>query len=224
MLIPSGSSNSKTAWTVTRLDAVFAKANLMAHNFKANKSLNFMWFLLFLFAPSLQYRGLELRPPCNLTVDVGNERCDKNATIRYHLDAETLNCLPFKYTGCGGNANNFRTSSECRFKCLPMDYLKCPANFPPTPRPDGTVDCDEVIKKCPEGSSCQRGFVVGICCDNKNLEKYHANVKPDCGHKKMVKDKTNEFNMILLGKSCDHHFCPDGAECHRGAYFAYCCQ
>ncbi|KAK6043388.1 Kunitz/Bovine pancreatic trypsin inhibitor domain protein, partial [Cooperia oncophora] len=141
---------------------------------------------------------LELRPPCNLTVDTGDENCDKNATIKYHLDAETLNCLPFKYAGCGGNANRFRSSSECRMRCLPMDYLKCPANSPPTHRADGTSDCDEVTKKCPEGSSCQRGFVVGICCDNKNLEKYYANVKPDCGHKKVVKDKSIEFPVSFL--------------------------
>ncbi|PIO67576.1 hypothetical protein TELCIR_10665 [Teladorsagia circumcincta] len=71
-----------------------------------------MWLLLLLVVPSLQHKGLDLRPPCNLTVDMGDANCEKNATIK----------------------------------------------------------------------------------------------------------------TILFGKSCDHQFCPDGAECHRGAYFAYCCQ
>ncbi|KHJ88126.1 Kunitz/Bovine pancreatic trypsin inhibitor domain protein [Oesophagostomum dentatum] len=123
---------------------------------------------------------------------MGDENCNETASIRYYLDAETLTCLPFKYTGCGGNGNNFESNSRCHFKCIPMDYLNCPANTPPAKRADGSVHCDEQ-NKCPEGSTCRRGFVVGICCDNKAIERYNANQKPDCGHKKAVKDTTSDF-------------------------------
>ncbi|VDO84759.1 unnamed protein product [Heligmosomoides polygyrus] len=154
---------------------------------------------------------------------MGEENCDKNASIRYHLDVETLTCLPFKFTGCGGNTNNFESSSDCHMKCIPMDFLMCPANTPPSTRPDGSSDCDD-RKPCPKGSTCRRGFVVGLCCDDKAIEKYSANQKPDCGRKKVVKDRSTEFPMVLFGKSCDHQFCPEGAECHGGPFFAYCCQ
>ncbi|VDL62435.1 unnamed protein product [Nippostrongylus brasiliensis] len=133
--------------------------------------------------------------------------------FRYHLDVETLTCLPFKFTGCGGNSNNFPSSSECHFK---LDYLNCPANRPAVKRADGSSYCDDVVK-CPEGSSCRRGFVVGLCCDNKDIGR---GICTPVKHTVSFKN----FQTVLIGKSCDHHFCPDGAECHRGPFFAYCCQ
>uniref|UniRef100_A0A7I4YW21 BPTI/Kunitz inhibitor domain-containing protein n=1 Tax=Haemonchus contortus TaxID=6289 RepID=A0A7I4YW21_HAECO len=161
---------------------------------------------------------------CNFTVDMGDKPCDQRATIRYHFDAETESCLAFKYTGCGGNTNNFNSESNCYLECSPADHLNCPANSPPTLRPDGSADCDREKRKCPEGSSCEMGFAVGICCGDKNLEKYNANIRPDCGDRKVVLEDESEFAGTMLGKSCDHQFCPLGAECHRGTYFAYCCQ
>uniref|UniRef100_A0A7I4YUD0 BPTI/Kunitz inhibitor domain-containing protein n=1 Tax=Haemonchus contortus TaxID=6289 RepID=A0A7I4YUD0_HAECO len=168
--------------------------------------------------------GLESIRRCNFPVDMGDKNCDHRASIKYHFDAETMTCLPFKYTGCGGNANNFYSKLECTNECLPMDHLKCPANSPPALRSDGSSDCDKEKRKCPEGSSCKMEFAVGICCDDKNLEKYIANMRPDCGDRKVVMDGDGTFDTIMLGKSCDHQFCPLGAECRRGAYFAYCCQ
>nr|CDJ96140.1 Proteinase inhibitor I2 domain containing protein [Haemonchus contortus] len=168
--------------------------------------------------------GRKVIRPCNYSLDMGDKHCDEDATIRYHFDAETKRCLPFKYTGCGGNANNFNRKSHCYDECLPADYFDCPANSPPTRRPDGSADCDKEKRKCPEGSSCKMGFAVGICCDDKNLEKYKANIKPDCGDRKVVLEDEFDSAGTLLGKSCDHQFCPLEAECHRGTYFAYCCQ
>ncbi|VDO29866.1 unnamed protein product [Haemonchus placei] len=111
------------------------------------------------------------RNPCNYNVDMGDTLCDRDAAIKYHFDAETMTCLPFKFSGCGGNPNNFHSRSECTNECLPMDHLKCPANSPPVRRPDGSADCDKRSNKCPEGSSCKIGWQVGICCDNKDLGK-----------------------------------------------------
>uniref|UniRef100_A0A7I4YTW8 BPTI/Kunitz inhibitor domain-containing protein n=1 Tax=Haemonchus contortus TaxID=6289 RepID=A0A7I4YTW8_HAECO len=164
------------------------------------------------------------RNPCNYSVDLGDIPCDRDATIRYHFDAETMTCLPFKYTGCGGNANNFYSQSGCRHRCIPMDHLKCPANSPPVRRPDGTASCFKKNNECPKGSSCQVGWQVGICCDNKDLENYNKNIHPDCGGRKVVKEDHGGFKLILLGKSCQHQFCPKGTECRRGAFYAYCCQ
>ncbi|WKY11164.1 hypothetical protein Q1695_003034 [Nippostrongylus brasiliensis] len=134
-----------------------------------------------------------------------------------------MTCLAFRFTGCGGNSNNFASSTKCFDTCVPHDYNKCPANRPPVKRADGSSYCDDEVK-CPEGSSCRRGLWSGKCCDNKDIEKSRANYHPDCGGRKFVKVNPAGIWKPLFGKSCDHHFCPDGAECHHGPFFAYCCQ
>ncbi|VDM81614.1 unnamed protein product [Strongylus vulgaris] len=168
-------------------------------------------------------QAIDLRSPCNESVDLGDAECDKTPSIRYYMDNETLSCLPFKYSGCGGNENNFESTSACHFKCLPMDFLSCPANRPPVKKADGSPSCNHEMK-CPAGSTCHKGYIVGLCCDNKDAEKYRADQKPDCGHKKVVTEKYYGFPMTLLGKDCEHNFCPKGSECRRGHFYSYCCK
>uniref|UniRef100_A0A663LSG3 BPTI/Kunitz inhibitor domain-containing protein n=1 Tax=Athene cunicularia TaxID=194338 RepID=A0A663LSG3_ATHCN len=36
---------------------------------------------------------------------------------RYYYDTKTKSCKEFKYTGCGGNANNFVTEKDCYNVC-----------------------------------------------------------------------------------------------------------
>lgn len=43
--------------------------------------------------------------PCNQT------------TIRYFYDFSIKRCLPFAYSGCGGNGNNFETETACNASC-----------------------------------------------------------------------------------------------------------
>ncbi|EPB70937.1 hypothetical protein ANCCEY_09972 [Ancylostoma ceylanicum] len=143
-----------------------------------------MWQLLLLVALPLQIQGLDLRSPCNESVHLGDEICDKTPSIRYLVD-----------------------------------YLTCPANTPPVTRKDGTSHCDDNTK-CPKGSTCRKGFIVGLCCDNKAIgwelvriidpyihcsppsfiisEKYNANQKPDCGNKKLVTDRTLGYPVWFM--------------------------
>ncbi|KHJ79982.1 Kunitz/Bovine pancreatic trypsin inhibitor domain protein [Oesophagostomum dentatum] len=139
------------------------------------------------------------------------------------MDAETLTCLAFKYTGCGGNGNNFKSRTHCQLRCIPMDFINCPANTPAVKREDGTSHCDSE-HKCPEGSSCVEGFIFGKCCDNEASEKYIADRRPNCGNRQAVKDENRDYPITLLGKSCEHNFCPEGADCHKGNFYAYCCK
>ncbi|CAJ0599203.1 unnamed protein product [Cylicocyclus nassatus] len=44
---------------------------------------------------------------CRLPADLGD----------YFFDVETKTCFPFKYTGCGGNKNNFARKSQCYLAC-----------------------------------------------------------------------------------------------------------
>lgn len=36
---------------------------------------------------------------------------------RFYFDAKTNECKSFKYGGCGGNGNNFKTVEECETAC-----------------------------------------------------------------------------------------------------------
>nr|AGS15178.1 desmolaris [Desmodus rotundus] len=42
--------------------------------------------------------------------------CNANIT-RFYFDSGTTKCLPFRYTGCGGNDNNFTSRKSCRRAC-----------------------------------------------------------------------------------------------------------
>ncbi|XP_070604826.1 kunitz-type protease inhibitor 4 [Erythrolamprus reginae] len=37
---------------------------------------------------------------------------------RWYFDYERKECLPFSWSGCGGNENNFKDRLECQEACL----------------------------------------------------------------------------------------------------------
>jgi hypothetical protein len=41
-----------------------------------------------------------------------------NTFQRFYYNQTDKKCLPFDYTGCGGNLNNFITENECNIMCL----------------------------------------------------------------------------------------------------------
>lgn len=43
--------------------------------------------------------------------------CDRTDLIRWFYDSEDGICKQQRYTGCGGNANNFETHEECESRC-----------------------------------------------------------------------------------------------------------
>ncbi|KAI3410398.1 hypothetical protein GPALN_004499 [Globodera pallida] len=51
---------------------------------------------------------------CLLSVDRGS--CSGRQT-RYAFDRQKSQCVPFEYSGCGGNLNNFLTMQECQQIC-----------------------------------------------------------------------------------------------------------
>uniref|UniRef100_A0A914X5I6 BPTI/Kunitz inhibitor domain-containing protein n=1 Tax=Plectus sambesii TaxID=2011161 RepID=A0A914X5I6_9BILA len=40
------------------------------------------------------------------------------AAYFYHYDPSVDRCLPFSYSGCGGNTNRFQTEDECTHNCV----------------------------------------------------------------------------------------------------------
>ncbi|KAJ8036118.1 Papilin [Holothuria leucospilota] len=53
--------------------------------------------------------------PCSQVIDDG--LCFDDIE-RFAYNVQTLSCQPFRYTGCGGNSNNFLTESACNQRCV----------------------------------------------------------------------------------------------------------
>lgn len=55
---------------------------------------------------------------CRLSPNTGSPSCGiPHSFSRWHHDLSAAMCVPFNYTGCGGNANNFRSEIECQTVC-----------------------------------------------------------------------------------------------------------
>ncbi|CAI5450256.1 unnamed protein product [Caenorhabditis angaria] len=168
--------------------------------------------LLLIFA--LIFSSSALVPDvCAPKLDLG---CPKpNATqkseIRWHFDPELEQCFAFKYTGCGGNSNNFNTQTLCEALCLAVDRQTCPANTKPSSTCEAEKDCapSEYCKNRIMGSS--------ICCSKEVRTKFEHNFEICPQGKQLV-------GQDFLGKSCKSNFCPENSTCHDGAYFAVCCK
>lgn len=52
---------------------------------------------------------------CALPSDSGNCYARNE---RFYFDSASKECKEFIYGGCGGNANNFSSSDECKKTCL----------------------------------------------------------------------------------------------------------
>ncbi|XP_056280249.1 tissue factor pathway inhibitor a isoform X2 [Pseudoliparis swirei] len=61
--------------------------------------------------------------PCHLAEAPGPCR---GLMKRYFFDSSSQRCVHFFYGGCFGNANNFRSMSECRARCQSPDPTKTP--------------------------------------------------------------------------------------------------
>ncbi|KAK6754407.1 hypothetical protein RB195_013423 [Necator americanus] len=74
---------------------------------------------------------------CKLDRNRGTACRNATRSVRYFFDYKTFACLAFEYLGCGGNANNHRTSSECSSACLLPDLSGCSGMYPAARGPNG---------------------------------------------------------------------------------------
>uniref|UniRef100_A0A7E4V1T0 BPTI/Kunitz inhibitor domain-containing protein n=1 Tax=Panagrellus redivivus TaxID=6233 RepID=A0A7E4V1T0_PANRE len=140
--------------------------------------------------------------------------------IMYHFDKFTKRCLPFKFNGCGGNDNRFKTDNKCYFSCLPADYESCAFSTDPLKNEKGEdVLCGPAeglsvrTQECPTDYECVMFYPVGRCCQKKSEELLRESFNTKCP----------KGESTLLGKSCDDDFCPSDQTCHQGDIFAHCC-
>ena len=126
---------------------------------------------------------------CSMTADPGSCR---GQYMRYAYSVGTESCVPFTYTGCRGNLNNFLTLEDCMQSCK----MVRPAPSTEAPRiqqVDNTpVDC--VLSEWTEWTPCSvtcgtgrsekfRNILVedkngGIPCPKRNIKKRKCSGPP----------------------------------------------
>ncbi|CAB3248675.1 unnamed protein product [Arctia plantaginis] len=113
--------------------------------------------------------------------------CDADH-VRWYYNSTREQCLPFRYGGCLGNANNFDSRELCQTKC----------------EPDKTTDtCNLPIEQGPcagnfsrwgynsESRTCEQ-FIWGGCAGNNNQFKTQAACQLRCGTQNVVCSEQQE--------------------------------
>ncbi|XP_067682655.1 carboxypeptidase inhibitor SmCI-like [Haliotis asinina] len=97
------------------------------------------------------------------TAEVCNHKPDRGPCTafyrRYHFNPATQACQSFTYGGCGGNANNFQTITDCEKAC-----------FPTCAEPSDRGPCRPIINRYffnAETKTCET-FIYGGCGGNSN--------------------------------------------------------
>ncbi|VDL80470.1 unnamed protein product [Nippostrongylus brasiliensis] len=125
---------------------------------------------------------------CRLDRSKGNTCRGAKPSTRYFFDHTTFSCLSFEYLGCGGNDNNYKTSSDCYSNCMLREFLTGGASYTKISdrfdaayhpkcsngRSAYAIDMggwnSTVLGKsckdnfCPPGYKCQDGDIFAYCC------------------------------------------------------------
>ncbi|CAI4233347.1 unnamed protein product [Auanema sp. JU1783] len=152
-------------------------------------------------------------------LDLRRGTAGPNKGFRYYYDKELAMCFKYYFEGNDEGYNSFATEDDCFAYCIPQDYNTCGANK----SPNGF--CSDLMK-CPDHSSCRfGGFGFGICCDKQTEEDWNNDYTPKCENGGEVVQLERWWGKTeLLGKSCDHKFCPGDSTCHSGKWLSYCCK
>lgn len=77
---------------------------------------------------SLSFIEKKNLPDCYSSKDIGSSckgKGKENPEFRWYWDTDKYQCLSFKYSGCKGNGNNYKSAAECYDQCLPGMYCTC---------------------------------------------------------------------------------------------------
>ncbi|XP_065722467.2 papilin isoform X3 [Drosophila suzukii] len=102
-----------------------------------------------------------LKDRCALPKQAGN--CSEKLA-KWHFSENEKRCVPFYYTGCGGNKNNFPTLESCEDHC-PRQVAKDICDIPAE-----TGECDNYVTSWYYDTMAQgcRQFYYGGCGGNEN--------------------------------------------------------
>ncbi|CAO4378959.1 unnamed protein product [Caenorhabditis nigoni] len=177
---------------------------------------------------------------CNHNDDWGTTPCSKESTIRFYYETSMDKCLAFRFSGCGGNENSFKTESECRKVCYDPDRMHCPGNTTATlttegkTRPCGPGGNKKGLPTCVGASDYETYCNIiasggpGICCRLEIKYKYINDTSPSgrgCPRGEDVGMKYLQDKKVPVAKKpCREDFCPKGYTCTDGYYYSYCCK
>ena len=124
---------------------------------------------------------------------------------RYYFSSRSKRCLPFLYSGCKGNGNNFASKAEC------MDV--CGNNSSQTPgkndRKEGVVEEVTIIPRV--RSDCNKPIARGIC--SGSLKMYGYDMKSGECHNFTYSGCAGNSNRFFTLSSCKS-VCEIGASPH----------
>ncbi|PIC25833.1 hypothetical protein B9Z55_018612 [Caenorhabditis nigoni] len=101
---------------------------------------------------------------------------------------------------------------ECTLK-LDMGKTPCKTGKP------------EIRKDCVPNAICINGGLINHCCDKKITKDFEADWNPKCPKgTKVHEEDRGGIPITVVGKTCKSKFCPAGAKCVEGTYFATCCK
>ncbi|KAL0839460.1 hypothetical protein ABMA28_016170 [Loxostege sticticalis] len=144
---------------------------------------------------------------CKLPLLVGHCRGYEE---RWFYDAARASCEPFGYTGCGGNANNFRTRKLCRKACVRADNVTTTAPLTSV----STTPSDVIIKKLkptPSASSEDNEVIQNDAPFLYDEEDVKCKIGPwlgwsncfgECGYGVKLNYRLIEFGAPKSGNQC----------------------
>lgn len=134
-------------------------------------------------------KALKSERTCLLYPDVGDCKEGGNQTLaRWAYHPYNRRCVPFYYTGCGGNENNFPSQSACETVC-PTSYS-----------PKVSVEANEVLLKRGEMEG-YIGVTVKANPAPKVTWRHHGRLINEYDSQYRVQD---DFSLLLLDLG-DHH-------------------
>uniref|UniRef100_A0AC35UI36 Elongation factor Ts, mitochondrial n=1 Tax=Rhabditophanes sp. KR3021 TaxID=114890 RepID=A0AC35UI36_9BILA len=141
---------------------------------------------------------------------------------RFYFDKEWKVCLAMKYSGCGGNNNNFMSRTDCE-KCLHHDGSACTGPTESVPLVKTGKDCGSSV--CPKSFKCVHNVFYNECCYALDLEFIEEAFSEKCPNGKKSKGIFRDYFQATFGKTCDDLICTDNQTCVQvNKEFAKCCE
>ena len=106
--------------------------------------------------------------PCDQPRQIGE---GEHSLTRYHYNQLTRTCSQFRYSGKGGNENNFLTKTDCESRC-PVFVSPCATGAPEMDESLAPVACSAADNTtCSPGNWCHIGAdeQTTICCSGASL-------------------------------------------------------